>query len=116
MHNISKRRWARDDRLARIPWVSRVSGELPCEGIKWQLVALKHLYPRGGRQAEGIPERARCKLRAKWHFVALPIGRAKTGNYCLHHLPIAGDVYDDELTRLRQWLATQPDYPPPPQE
>lgn len=105
----------RDELIAQIPWVDQreVDGK-PCDGIKWGQVALKHLYSMGGRPAEGIPDRARCKLRAKWHFDALPDGEfpaGTTGDYCIHHL--FSQIYDhrEELERYQKWSAEQPDTP-----
>src|SRR5690242_7318522 len=71
-----------------IPWVRELERPIPCEGIKWSKVALKHLHSMGGRPAEGIPDKARCKLRAHYRYTAQR-GRDRygvTGNYCLAHV------------------------------
>lgn len=103
----------RDLRIAEIPWVSRFPGEKPCDGIKWGQVALKHLYRMGGHPPEGIPAKARCKLRAKWHFTALRhkdrVLTGDTGDYCIHHL--FSQIYDHhlEMERYQKWSAEQSD-------
>lgn len=111
----AEERRKRDELIEAIPWVSRVTEDKPCQGIKWGRVALKHLYPMGGRPAEGIPDRARCKWRAKWHFTALTVaevvdpypGLATTGDYCIHHLFTQIYDYRPEYERYRRWCKTQ---------
>lgn len=100
---------ARDTEIAQIPWVSRFSGDKPCDGIKWNQAALKHLFSMGGRPPEGIPYRARCKLHAKWHFTALPNEdpgiTGYTGDYCIHHLFTQVFGHQRELDRYQKWAA-----------
>jgi hypothetical protein len=99
----------RDARIAEIPWVKRYTGkDKKCEGIKWGNVALKHLYTFGDKPAEGIPDKARCKLRAKWHFTALRARKhegfsATTGDYCIHHLFSIIYSYQREYERYVKW-------------
>lgn len=108
--NAAERR-ARDELIESIPWVKRVPEDEPCQGIKWGQVALKHLYSVGGRPAEGIPDRARCKLPAKWEFTALTEDEvddecghlAASGKYCIHHLFSQINDYEQELDRYRRW-------------
>lgn len=107
----------RDRRIAEIPWIEQLpEPEEWCDGIKWGQVALKHLYSMRGRPAEGIPDRARCKLPAHWHFTAMaeaeikdkyPGQRATTGKYCIHHLFSQIYDFDHELERYRRWCDTQ---------
>lgn len=97
----------REALIDAIPWVDRITEDKPCQGIKWSRVALKHLYSMSNRPAEGIPERARCTFRAKWHFTALPDSDAKSGDYCIHHLMVQFATEDQESDRYRKWLNSQ---------
>lgn len=99
-----------EEHIASIPWVARISEKRPCQGVKWAEIGLKHLYSMGGKPPEGIPDRAKCKLNAKWHFEALPdtfrgasglIG--KTGDYCAWHLSTQFHNPDEEA-RYEEWL------------
>jgi hypothetical protein len=100
----TQRKQNREALIEAIPWVVRLTFDVPCEGIKWSKVALKHLYSMGGRPAEGIPDRAHCTFRAKWHYTAPddPETYAKTGDYCIHHLMVQ---FDDpvETERYQRW-------------
>lgn len=98
--------------MARVPWVTRRSLLVPCDGIKWGTVALRDLYnwgPNSKNPPRGIQERSRCKVRAEWYFVALdwfrtPNGWAKNGNLCWSHL-IAMTYYSyEEDERMNAWL------------
>lgn len=105
---------SKDDLIAEIPWVKRYTGKPKlCQGIKWKHVALKHLYTLGGKPAEGIPDKARCKFRAKWHFTALrPLKHdmnARTGDYCVHHLFSEIYSYQREFERYMKWRKANKD-------
>jgi hypothetical protein len=95
----------RETVIKAIPWVKSIDGERPsCDGIKWGMVALKHIYEMYGNPPEGIPEKAHCKNRARWHFRALPSSYARTGNYCTSHLLASGLFHDDKETkRTDKW-------------
>lgn len=102
----------KDELIAQIPWVRLYKGKQKgCEGIKWKHVALKHLYSMGGREPEGIPDKARCKFRAKWHYTA-PRPRkyqmtGRTGDYCIHHLFSIIYSYQPDYDRYRKWSKEQ---------
>jgi hypothetical protein len=101
----SARRRERDDHLASVPWVRRLAVAVRCDGIKWHRVALKHLYARGARPAEGIPDRARCTLDARWRYTALKGSWARTGAYCGVHLVAQFSADEREERRYQRWLA-----------
>lgn len=98
---------ARQEFWAHHPRVRRLRKPVPCEGVKWSQVAFKHLYAHGPGQAvpaEGIPDRAKCKRMAKWHFAPLRKSRARKGNYCWTHLVHAGLWADmDEEAATKRW-------------
>lgn len=104
MSTDQDRKRNREALISEIPWVERLTEDKPCQGIKWGKVALKHLYSMGGKPAEGIPDRARCTLRAKWHFTALegPESDVLTGDYCIHHLMVQFADHA-EMERQRKW-------------
>ena len=88
--------------LLSIPWVRELAFPVPCEGLKQSKIALKHLYSMGGRPPEGIPDRARCKRLAHYHYTA---GRGredygKTGNYCWSHVV---SMLNDDYARYDRW-------------
>ena len=74
--------------MLALPWVDRVGPGIPCEGIRWSKVSIRHIHSMCGEPPEGIPDHAHCSFQAKWHFVALDgdDSFATTGNYCWHHL------------------------------
>jgi hypothetical protein len=100
---------SRAERLAfllTIPWVSTLTEPYPtCQGLIHSRIALKHHYSMGGRPPEGIPDKARCKFRARYHYVAGtgPDDHAETGDYCWHHV-IKALRSDDQ--RYQQWEAS----------
>jgi hypothetical protein len=102
--------------IATIPWVHPVTGDVPCMGIKQGQVGVKHLRSVGGRPPEGIPDRARCKRRAKWHFTALISSESTTGSYCRTHLGSQIDDQGKESARFRKWYEKnpRPNYPSEP--
>jgi hypothetical protein len=96
-------------KILDLPWVKQLKGREapPCEGIKWGQVSLKHLHSFGGRPAEGIPDRAHCKLKARYTFKALPSSYAKSGKYCWHHLAQQVNLDEEETARILRWVKRQ---------
>lgn len=106
----------RDALLAEIPWVKPLDDLVPCDGVKWKLVALRDLYTWGprndSRPPRGIPEKALCRHDARWTFKPLhptlnrAHERAKVLRFCTSHLIYAGlYVSTEETQRLQRWLA-----------
>lgn len=105
-----KRRMNRINLLRKIPWVSEIPNKVPCDGIKWHKVFVKHVRYHGPNEEIpplGIPDNVRCQMAAHWHFVALKNSTSTTGNYCIHHLvrSIEDDVLESE--RFNAELARQ---------
>jgi hypothetical protein len=96
----------RKELAAKLPWVKLLKKPVPCDGIKWSKVTLKHIYSMNGNPPEGIPDTARCKKVAHWKFRALKKSMARSGNYCWTHLLYRG-IYGDlcERERTDAWLA-----------
>jgi hypothetical protein len=101
--------------VEEISWVTPL-GETskPCDGVKWNQVALRDIHQWGPRDdlqpPRGILEKARCKNTAAWHIRLL----RKTLNHdgvhvkvldlCRHHL--MSEMYSDmaEEERYERWL------------
>lgn len=98
--------------LARLPWVTRLPSSSPehrCEGIKWSHLSLTAM--RAWRRDEApLPERAHCKRRGWYRFIALkPRGKypphpATSGVYCYDHLAMQIGDHEKEHARLLAWL------------
>lgn len=111
-------RWTLAERkrqAARLPWVTLLKRPTErCDGIKWGSVALKDLYPRGGKPARGIQEKSKCQHRGWWRFNALKsdnrIGLAGTsGVYCWTHLTMQLGDHEAERARYTKWLDAHPE-------
>ena len=90
--------------LLALPWVKPVKGDVQCEGIKWNTVAMKDLYPRGTEPARGFQPRSRCKRKAKFIFRATKRvrkyePRAVSGAYCTTHASM--QITDNAAERRR---------------
>ena len=101
-------RAAAEAEVLALPWVDRVGPGIPCEGIRWSKVSIRHIHSMCGEPPEGIPDHAHCSFQAKWHFVALDgdDSFATTGNYCWHHLK-QQMAHQEEQERYEQWKAKQ---------
>lgn len=95
--------------LEALPWVRKLKKPTACDGIKWGKVALSDLYPRGGKPARGIQDRAKCKKNAWWHYKALETSDAfhREGNYCFYHA--AALLYDNEQERWERYVKAHPE-------
>ena len=86
----------RQDFIGGLPWVAKLTKPKEhCEGIKWETVALKDIFPSGPRAnqvpARGFQDRSRCKNKGWWRFRAKRVRgawshQAKSGTYCWSHL------------------------------
>lgn len=85
-------------RVARLPWVTRMTEPVPCEGFMSH-TPLKALYQMGGKPPVGL-DRYRCRNVARWHFRALPDSGARDGDYCWPHL-INRCLYGNEMEEAR---------------
>lgn len=89
--------------LLALPWVKPVKHDTPCEGIKWNTVALKDLNPERGFQP-----RSRCKRKAKYAFKATKRRRAweslaTSGKYCVTHVSMQIMDHPAEYRRANAW-------------
>jgi hypothetical protein len=98
------------ENLLSVPWIKELDKKKrgPCEGLKWKMIGSKHLYPRGGNPALGIPDEARCKRRSRFHYTG---GQGLddfgvTGDYCYAH--VVAQLYND-YRRYEKWLNTLPE-------
>lgn len=92
----------RQDIIRAMPWVKELSGERPmCEGIKWSLVPLKYFSDENSGYE--VPDKARCKNKARWAFRALRRSKARSGKYCQHHLMMYLRYCNDELARTEKF-------------
>jgi hypothetical protein len=93
---------AATDRVARLPWVTRLEKTQSCDGYRWSHMPLKALYKMGDKPpVPGLKEKYRCKNRARWKFRALRNSSAKSGVYCWSHLiscGLRGDMAEDART------------------
>lgn len=94
--------------LLMLPWVKPVKRDVQCEGIKWNTVALKDLYPRGTEPARGFQPRSRCKRKAKFVFRATKRLRvwdspATSGSYCITHASMQINDHGAEYRRASKW-------------
>lgn len=95
----------------QLPYVTELlSGDAPCDGIKYSKVALRDLFAMYGKPARGIQPQARCKNRARWRFTATRRLRrgdweppATSGNYCTIHLSMELE-YPAEARRAEKWF------------
>jgi len=123
MTTIGDRR-LRDERWAKFPGIRllRPSEVAPCEGVRWSNVsqtALLVARQNGGTEDEvlaRLPERAHCKLKAKWKFRALPPLKdnrwdypARSGRYCTHHLSVEIRNSPRESNRMIRWQDNHPE-------
>lgn len=105
--------------ILEVPWITEVTDGRMCTGLKWSKISLKHIHSRQLRDgtirpAEGIPDKARCKFKARFHFEAgtdkdytdpFWAMTAHTGDYCIHHVISAGLYYSmAEEERTERWL------------
>jgi len=100
----------------RLPWVRRLKYPWPCDGIKWNTVAGRDLWPWGpGRKnpPRGIQPKSRCKKTARWSYRHLrPAWRdgAGTSKFCWDHLisqGIYGSMADEQ--RADRWYDRHPE-------
>jgi hypothetical protein len=74
-----------------IPWVTRVRGNVQCEGICW------------GKSS--MSRRVRCKKKAKYHYRPLKKSMMERGKFCWDHVH-GFDMDEDE--RIRRWTRRNP--------
>ena len=83
------------ERVARLPWVTRLEKTQPCDGYRYS-----HMpgYARGN---QAVMDRYKCKNHARWKFRSLKKSSAKDGVYCWPHLiscGLRGDMLEDSRT------------------
>lgn len=94
----------RKHNLARLPWVRVLRKPVPCEGIKWDTVALKDIFrwgPGNQNPPRGIQPKSRCKKLAYWHYKALGSTPAESGNFCFDHL--SSQLFNEQA-RVNRWF------------
>lgn len=95
--------------LKRVPWITYLDKAKSCDGVRWNKVPLKAIYPMNGKPAEGI-EKWRCKAPARWKFTALRKKdsggmRSTSGTFCRVHLHQQATYYSElERERMNRWF------------
>jgi hypothetical protein len=89
--------------LLELPWIEEIEPTEVCQGLIQKRVALKHVYSMGGRPPEGIPDKARCKYKARYHYLAIENGTEPEGNYCAWHAGSALFHTQEEMERYMKW-------------
>lgn len=79
------------DRIARLPWVTRLDASQRCDGYRYSSMSGRAL------RDPALRETYRCKAPARWTFRALKRGYlpAQDGTYCWHHLFSCGLQHDE---------------------
>ena len=77
--------------LLSMPWVSRVRGSVPCDGVCWSKSSMK--------------TRVGCKKRGKYRYRPLKASWVSKGNFCWVHLPVHDQ---NEEMRIDRWRAKNP--------
>lgn len=75
------------ERVARLPWVTRLDETRDCDSYRWNHMPLKALHD------PAVAAKWKCRARARWQFRALPAKRsadlaATSGTYCWSHLMV----------------------------
>jgi hypothetical protein len=100
------------DRVAALPWMTRLDTTQDCDGYRWSHMPLKAVGDRW------LMEKYKCRARARWRFTALldVTGTgggydldARDGTYCwahlwtqLRHNPAEGDRTRRGLRKIRE--------------
>jgi hypothetical protein len=97
------------DRIARLPYVTRLDATQECDGYRYSAMSFK------ARRDPVLRATYRCKAPARWRFRALRARRpdlppASDGTYCWHHLFSLGLYHDmaEEERYLRAMSASRP--------
>lgn len=95
------------DRIALLPWVTRLAETVPCQAYRYAHMPGKALWDSKGQAADpALKKKYRCRNRARWQFRGLPdqLFPARDGTYCWSHLLV--QLYSmAEEDRTRRGLA-----------